>query len=86
MKITIYGWSTRLAGRAGHSWSLTLISANPSRLVPRQRDGLVASGCAAVIPMPQIRSRGLASTSTLGRVAARNAPSSGRDAPEVAGF
>jgi hypothetical protein len=50
--------SPGIADCAVHSWSRTFISANPSRLVPRQRDGRLASGWLAAIPMPQIRSRG----------------------------
>lgn len=50
------------------------ISAKPSRLSPRHRAGIRASGSDAFIPIPQISSWGLASTRTRSPVLRRNAP------------
>jgi PAS domain S-box-containing protein len=53
------------------------IKAKPSRFWPRHLRGCSASGLAAPMPMPQIRSRGLASTSTRSPVAKRKSRMAG---------
>jgi hypothetical protein len=48
--------------QAAFSVSRTSMSANPSRLVPRQLEGRCARSSSAIKPIPQMRSNGLAST------------------------
>lgn len=57
--------------QAARSRSRASMSAKPSRFRPRQAAGSSAAGSAAARPMPQTRSRGLASTSTRSPVPSR---------------